>query len=143
MKRLSLILVLCLLVGCRTSIKPQQPEGSVSTDPIHSDSDITLVRTYHVQLSQGRMLIVTAKQTHYHSLYPGGVEFGDELTQSDGNDVFFDCDHVADKILDRDLVPEVERWCAFTHKDGLYYWENTPPAEFTDSDGIHWKKEQP
>lgn len=87
-------------------------------------------------------MIVETTQTRYMYLYEstGGVEFSDELKQPDGKLVLFDCDAVTDKILDRDLVPEVEKDCAIVHAQALKFWKETPPNQFTDRRGVTWRK---
>jgi hypothetical protein len=61
-----------------------------------------------------------------------------ELDQSDGKWVLFDLHAPADKILDRDLIPIVERYCADILKmDDAYMGA---AVEFTDKQGHVWRR---
>src|ERR1700728_1757365 len=105
------------MAGCTTKSIPLP--NTVSTDPIGVDAPFSLQRVYHMQLTNGRILRVTTTQTRFMNLFESGVEFSDELSQVDGAWVIFDCDKVADKILDRDLVPEVESGCKSIHSSAM------------------------
>ena len=146
-KKLAVIAIVTLALGCKHP-QPAQvqepiiPVGTLKIDAVKADMDFSLVETFHMQLSQGRELIVEAKQTEYLSIYEstGGVEFSDKLKQPNGNWILFDCAAVADKVLDRDLVPEVEKDCAIVHAQALMFWKETPPNQFTDQRGVTWRK---
>jgi len=62
-----------------------------------------------------------------------------ELRQGDGRWVVFDPDRVAEKILDRAIVPLVQR-----HVDQIYTIDKefirSDPDEFTDKKGQKWKR---
>ncbi len=132
-----LLIVAMGVAGCFNGAKqsPIPLNNTVSADSFR------LRRTTKIQLSQGRTLIDISEQTPYMYIYPYGVEFMDGIEQPGGYNILFYCDNVADKILDRNLVPEVEKQCKIAHEDALYFWTKTPPSEFTDEHGKVWKRE--
>ena len=59
------------------------------------------------------------------------------LTQLNGKYVFFDPRKVADKIIDRELLPSVEEAVSkILSLDSEF--RKTKPPEFTDTDGVTW-----
>lgn len=153
MKILQIMILLTIAVAttnCERTTPPiiQIVEGAHVTDvpPGHirvvgktrSHNSVDLERDYEEEIKPGITLRTTARQTGYTSLYPDGVEFSDELRQSDGRTVDFDCDKVADKILDRDLVPPVQQQCRVLHEVGLEFFK-TVVTEFVDDRGRTWQ----
>jgi hypothetical protein len=69
------------------------------------------------------------------------IEFSDEISHPGGAWVLFDCDSVADKIIDRNVVGEVAFECKVLHEDAMNFWKNTPPTEFVDDQGRKWRRE--
>lgn len=131
----------CLLAGCKG---PQPAPLATPSDVRESgitlvDSTLLFVKSWSVTLSNGRVLKVTAMLTPWMSLYEGGVEFNDQVSQSDGNWIVFDCDNIADKIIEPGLVTQLAQWCPTLHSAAMTYWKaNGPPAYFTDNSGRTW-----
>lgn len=71
--------------------------------------------------------------------YSFGRHYFAELKQRNGSWVYFDPKNVADKILDRDLVPIVEEWCgAILEADDEFV--RSKPIEFVDERGNTWQR---
>jgi len=62
-----------------------------------------------------------------------------EITQSNGKWVLFDLKAPADKILDRELLPDVERLCAEIQRMDHEFLASRP-NEFTDERGDTWRR---
>jgi hypothetical protein len=62
-----------------------------------------------------------------------------ELTQHDGRWVYFDPDNIAEKIIDRTLVPLVQRYV-----DEIYdidrAFRKSKPNQFIDEHGVIWQR---
>ena len=70
----------------------------------------------------------------------GGSRFDmSELDQSNGKWVLFDLSAPADKILDRDILPTVEKLCEeIVAIDAAYI--RSAPSEFVDEAGVKWRR---
>lgn len=101
--------------------------------------------TFTVSLSGDRMLTSQAEVRPW--LYPDDphVFFSDKMTQADGKEVEFDCDAIADKIIDGALVAEITPICPQLHAKGDAYWNSVGymPRYFTDSTGTVWTRRMP
>ena len=145
MKRITTVFLLAtavMLFGCKSATTTQSPQGVVQVVNAlpRTTSALLLKREYREELKPGIMLNITSSQTPYKALYVDGIEFHDELVQKDHDGhVFFDCDNVADKILDRELVPVVEKECNVIHALAMNFWKTTPPTEFEDDQGHVWQ----
>lgn len=69
--------------------------------------------------------------------YIGRLFYQGELDQPDRNWVLFDPQKPAEKILDREILPEVQRLCAHIIAADAA-WRASKPKEFTDQLGVHW-----
>lgn len=92
------------------SNRPPSPAPSVSIKlrPEELREEIS----YNASLSAQRDLELTSHQTGYPDLYPDGVQWMGTLTQhsrtGDNNEhIYFDPQAVADRIIDSDLVKEI------------------------------------
>lgn len=71
--------------------------------------------------------------------YGGGTYDMSELTQRNGKWVLFDAKSPADKILDREILPTVERLCEeVLQMDAAY--RKSKPNEFIDKSGVKWRR---
>jgi hypothetical protein len=62
-----------------------------------------------------------------------------ELTQSNGRWVLFEPERPADKILDREILPIVQRFCdEILALDAAYV--KSDPGEFVDVRGVRWRR---
>lgn len=147
MKRL--MLCLALLVGCSKPAPPAlqpapQPQPGFTTSEPSLKQDPTFVVTFSAPLSQGRSIKITARSMPWLRQYDLGdeVEFEDEVRQADGKWVVFDCDAIADRIIDLDLVKELRSYCKIGHEMAKDYWKKRDysPDEFVDSTGQKWIK---
>jgi hypothetical protein len=68
-----------------------------------------------------------------------GRNFRGELTQPNGNHVYFDPKRIADKIIDPLLVPLVERACDEIEALDRAYMKSDP-GEFVDERGVKWRR---
>ena len=91
-------------------------------------------RVYEAQLTRE----VSIKVKLYTS-YGGSRYDMSDLRQRDGRWVLFDAKRPADKILDRELLPHVERACEqilMLDRDFL----RSDPSEFVDELGHTWRR---
>lgn len=136
---------LIFISGCYKAHKSPVPApiGALSSDPVTIDDQyINFIKVFHTQVTPDVELNVTSTLTPYESLFDNGMEFEYELKQTDGNSIYFDCDHVADKILENKLVPLVEADCSAIRADAKQYWKTNPnPKQFTDSKGQVWTRQ--
>jgi hypothetical protein len=96
-------------------------------------------RVYKSNLSNGRSLIVTI---YNWDGFRTNVMKSGELDQPDKRWVLFDPDAVADKILDAQLVPEVQALCDRINQIDVQFRASKPP-EFTDEKGVTWRRVTP
>jgi hypothetical protein len=55
--------------------------------------------------------------------------------------VDFDCEKIADKIIEPGLVPQLDHWCKAIHGPAMNFWkDNDPPPQFTDGNGNTWTR---
>lgn len=137
MKRLVVLLVLALS-GCQYiggdvwfEKKTHTTEGITI---VLSPEDVPrLMRVYTIQLkSRDLKMEVTARSFM-------GVMYSGELDQSFGKWVLFDPESPADKILDREIIGEVEARC----KEIIALdkqWRSEKPKEFIDESGQIWQR---
>lgn len=141
MKALSVLVVLMLIgvtAGCN---KPASTAlHNVSQSGTRIEQYQTFSTTFTVPLSQQRRLIVTSVSKPW--LEHGYLSFDDGLIQRDGKHVSFDCDNIADKIIDANLVVEITPICSAVHKQVKAFWKQHDyvPDEFMDSTGQKWRK---
>ena len=92
-------------------------------------------RTYTARLSDRASVEVTA--TTYSRI--SGRSFRGELEQPNGNRVWFEVERIADRIIDRELVPLVERAVGeILDLDRQYM--RSERDEFTDESGKKWRR---
>lgn len=71
--------------------------------------------------------------------YSGGTYEMSELTQRNGRWVLFEAKSPADKILDREILPTIERLCKeILEIDAAY--RRSKPNEFVDASGVKWRR---
>lgn len=92
-------------------------------------------REYAVAISRDVKLEVTIKWFLFGDTMKSGI-----LTQTGGRWVVFDPERPADKILDRELLPEIQDRCAEILRLDKEWRANKPP-EFTDENGNRWVKQ--
>jgi hypothetical protein len=135
---LSLSILCAGIIGCNDA--PPVPLHNLSQSGVTIDEYLTFQITYTLALTQGRTLTVQVRSKPW---LEDEIDFSDKLQQPDGTWVIFDCDRIADKIIDTNLAAEITPYCAQLHQQGKDYWESHDytPEEFVDSQGTHWKKE--
>lgn len=97
-------------------------------------------RTYTVQITEQVSIKIKIKNEG-GSFSKGSQYNSGELDQKDGKWVLFDPDNPADKIIDRELLPIVQKYCKQIFALDKQYRESDP-ATFTDEDGHVWRREQ-
>lgn len=117
----------------------QQPATTTKVEGFHTvqpkSDPPSFERIYTATIARGIHLKVTVKYSYDGiSLYTSG-----ELTQADGKWVFFEPERPADKILDRELLPEINALCR-SIMDYDAAWRKSKPAEFTDTLGQTWRR---
>jgi hypothetical protein len=97
-------------------------------------------RRYVAALSGERTLVITMKTEHYRYRAPKRTGDYSQLVQANGNYIFFDPAHVAEKIIDPALVGPVEQLSArILTLDAAWLAESA--TTFTDSTGATWTKQ--
>lgn len=142
------LILLAMVAGCRSKAA-DLPAGSVTSDAVHDDDKYrNFVKVWHYQVTDEVAMNVTTKLRPWLSKCDSiscpsyTLSFSDELKQRDGNWVLFDCEKVAEKIIDRDLVAKVEAACVSIHSTATTYWKgNNDPSEFMDDAGRTWKRQ--
>ena len=71
--------------------------------------------------------------------FMGNAMYSGELDQADGKWVLFDPVSPADKILDRELLPGVQKICRQVLEADRAFRAATP-AEFSDESGAIWRR---
>ena len=136
-------LALGLLVLCGCS-EPTIPAGSIQQGGIViADEYIDYQTTFTVGLSSGRTLIATSRVFPWlHDFTFDAISTSYELTQPGDKYVFFDCENIADKIIDANLVKEIQPYCDTIPGRAKDFWKSVSysPTEFTDQQGNQWKK---
>jgi len=147
MRKLLVLAVALSIAGCK-SPAPLAP-GTLTSDAVtdtnkYRDFD----KVYHFQITSEVQMNVTSELTpwlqkcDFFGCGRYALTFSDELKQRDGKWIIFDCDDVAEKIIDRDLVPKVESACKSIHAIATEFWrQNNDPNEFTDRDGRIWRRQ--
>lgn len=134
--------------GCHKPPAPP-PVGTLTSDAVTDQvANRSFFKTWHLQITPEVQMNVTSELTPWlekcdsSSCGEFALGFSDELKQRDGKWVNFDCDNVAEKIIDRDLVPKVETACSSVHEIAKMYWiKHNDPTEFTDDKGRVWKRQ--
>lgn len=99
---------------------------------------------------------VRSDRPEFHRIYTASIDGGftvkvemrwfigsrfdnSELTQRDGKYILFDARSVADKIIDRDLYPKVQKVVnEILRQDKAFIASN--PDQYTDETGVTWKR---
>ena len=137
MKTITAVLVLtaCVTVGgCNKAPGPLHQQ--VVSGPQSGYLNFTVTST--VALSEGRTLKVSSEAEPW--LEPDWLSWEDSLQQPNGNWIIFDCNNIADKIIDAQLVKEITPICSEVHSSLKSYWKSVDysPHEFTDTTGKKW-----
>jgi hypothetical protein len=152
-------LLVCIMLGCQTpapasvAVVPtgRAWEDAPATGRVWEDATTTdasymsFIKTFHAQIEPGVALEVEAEYRPWLDAdCDSYCSFTFTLRQ--GQDakkwVIFDCDAVADKILQEQLVPIVSKDCILLRDMGKKYWKANPdPAEYTDAKGKVWKRQ--
>lgn len=144
MQKMLILVVVVFLAGCEENkpVVPPIPLHDMQQSGPTVDSYLSYQTTYTLKLTQERVLKVTAEAQPWLERSPEGVRFTDELEQSDGKRILFDCNNIAERIIDANLVREITPYCASLHKQALDYWKqiNYEPDEFEDREGTRWRK---
>lgn len=117
---------------------PETADSVTSFDPaIHvkesREEELRFMRTYSAQITD-EVRIEVERRTFLGARYDTSI-----LTQRDGRWILFDISDPADKILDPDLLPIVERYCAeIIRLDEEYI--TSRPDKFTDETGQVWRR---
>lgn len=148
--------VLLLLVGCTKPTPPPpakpapaplataqvqpNPEFSIGQPVLSGEPDFKV--TFSIPLSQDRELRVTATSRPWLASFDLGdeVDVTDEVRQSDGKWVIFDCANIADRIIDASLAKELRAPCKAGRELAWSYWKQRhySPDEFVDATGKKW-----
>lgn len=88
---------------------------------------------YTAALPRGCKLKIEIKTTRW------GQYDSSEITQANGKWVLFDANSPADKIIDRELLPDVEAICREVLRLDAAFRASSPD-EFTDDQGHTWRR---
>lgn len=135
------VLLLLPIVGCAKKPATHIPTGIISQSGVSIRDPLFSFRTtYTVNLSRGRTMVVESSSSPWDST--DKLSFSDTLRQADHKEIVFDCDRIADVIIDADLVKEITPYCFVVHAQAKEFWEQHgySPDEMVDYTGTHWKK---
>lgn len=130
MKQYWMIMLISLLAGCTQQEAPTMVDG-VEVRDVPQDPP-AFERVYVESISDNVTVRITMKSYSF-----GRSDRFGELQQSDGKYVLFNIGRVAEKIIQAELVPHVER--AVQHVlalDAAYM--KSKPASFVDVHGTRW-----
>ena len=120
------------------SVSTRSDSGSRIKITTPAEDPPEFVRVYESNVSTSRDTY-RVKVTRYTSRWKERDTRLGELTQSNGKWVLFDPEHVADKIIDRELTPLVQRLCEDMLRMDREFMASKP-GEFKDSRGGVWRK---
>ena len=151
----SLIMGLAMVAALSGCDKRQTapPDASLTTPVNASWSDavttdqvfINYIKTWHMQMTPSISLSV--KSTYEPWLTTDCDTYCSFVfTLQQGDDakkwVVFDCDAVAEKILQQELVSVAQKDCSLLRDEARRYWkDNSDPSEYTDPNGRVWKRQ--
>lgn len=121
-----------------TKIAEEQPEAKDQDSPYKvsivqkPEGQPQFCREYTAEVGDGFVVTLTRKTLCSRS-------WTGEITQRDGRWVLFDPEQVADKVLDRDLVPLIEALVAQVDRMDREFM-NSRPSEFVDENGTIWRR---
>jgi hypothetical protein len=105
----------------------------IAVEDVHSDYGPAFERCYTIKLDDRATLRVAIK-TSCGRRYANG-----ELKQPDAKWVVFDPRNIAEKIIDRTLVPLVEKACATIMAEDAKFARHLPDI-WTDKEGHKWQR---
>lgn len=108
-------------------------EGGITIMSVREDVP-KFKREYSAALSDGRSIKITI-----YNLMRGHRSNSGELTQRDGKWILFDPERIAEKILDPNLVPQIERLVAEIFRLDRDFMHNRP-GEYMDENGETWQR---
>jgi hypothetical protein len=116
--------------------------GSNQNQATNLDVDISLSkeeppkfeRIYKKKFDNGIRIEIKARRSRFSR----SISYTGELTQPDRRWVFFDPERVADKIIDRDLVPVVQSFCFNILAMDKEWRASSFSNEFIDEDNVRW-----
>lgn len=135
-------LPLALIAGCSKPVPPVDLAVKPDFTVAEATSDMLAFHVVYTRnLTNNRALKITATSNAYLG-QDAFVSFQDSLLQTNGKWAIFDCENIAERVIDTDLVSEITPLCVEGHALGKEYWEkrNYAPDEFVDTTGVHWKK---
>lgn len=149
MKPLLAAALLFALTGCESkppATPPVQIQSGFSTSEPAFSGYLDFKVDFTHPLSAGRTLKIASESRPWWLVYDNDdeyrkVSFTDSMLQKpNGEWIVFDCNRIADRIIDKALVIEITPLCTEGHKLSLDYWKqhNYTPDEFTDSQGVKW-----
>ena len=127
-----------VLVGCKSKPPTHAPTlpSAVQEGPTLSFEGLAFKKTYTVGLTNERVLTVNSVLLDFDTDNPS---YSASVTQADGKSIDFDCDKIADKIIEPGLISQLTQWCQTIHASAEAYWKaNNPPPSFTDDKGRVW-----
>jgi len=133
--------VFLAMAGCGR--RPVLPVGALTSDAVTDEySYRNFTKVWHYQVDSDTQMNIRSTYSPWlskctvFSCDELALQFTDELKQNDGKLVKFECNAVADKIIDRNLVSKVQKACNAIHSTAKDYWMvNNNPSEFTDNNG--------
>lgn len=145
---LAIVLCVCcaLLSGCDKKETPAPQPIAIVYGIQQSEVTFrglpTYVMTLSLNISHGRILKVESRSKPWS--YLPNVEYVDSIKQADGQWVIFDCENIAERIIQPELISEIAPDCVSMHSQADQFWKATgySPSEFVDEQGIHWIRKE-
>ncbi len=120
------------LVGFWNNDKATHTPDGLAIEEVAGDRP-AFRRIYKVTINNSVSMKITIRNS-YRGTYING-----ELDQTGGKWVLFDPESPADKILDREILPTVQKYCAqILEVDKTFRRSN--PGEFVDESGAKWRR---
>lgn len=113
---------------------PPAEQAATAIIKVEAEDCPAFFRHYLLPLPRNMRLEIDAKTIHGNRRYTGW------LWQWDGKVVGFDPQSVADRILDRDLVPVLEKVCPVIIAADQLFLNSPDSSQYTDKTGQRWMR---
>lgn len=133
-KTILLIMSFLTLLGCSGAKSVPVSNTPMTVQSVPGDQP-AFKRVYNVRINKNVTMTITARTGLLGRTYDGELDQGGW-----GKWVLFEPENPADKILDRDILPDVEKYCKIVIEDDKKFI-NSKPDTFTDENGVVWKRQ--
>lgn len=141
---LSVIGFFALLIGAlfwsaHSTPKPHPSTVAWVAHTIRERNGPEFRREYTAALPGERTLKIKCYSRYQYNGHAERLVWIAEITQADGKYVFFTPDKIAEKILDKALVPFIVELSDAILEEDRRWWE-AKPSRFVDASGVVWER---